>query len=64
MYTELLIPHPTCRGLLKKVIRRLEAKHPVEEEAATGRLVWASITTAVISRAAKQLSRVPAGMPL
>ena len=34
-----------------------------------GRLVWASITTAVISRAAKQLSRVaqadnPAGMPL
>ena len=61
--------HPTCRGLLKKVIRRLEAKHPVEEKAATGRLVWASITTAVISRAAKQLSRVaqadnPAGMPL
>ena len=50
--------HPTCRGLLKKVIRRLEAKHPVEEKAATGRLVWASITTAIISRAAKQLSRV------
>ena len=50
--------HPTCRGLLKKVIRRLEAKHPVEEKAATGRLVWASITTAVISRTIKQPSRV------
>jgi len=61
--------HPTARGVLKKVIKRLESRCPVEEKASRGRLVWASVTTAVISRTAKQLGRVtqannPAGLPL
>ena len=61
--------HPNSRGVLKKIIKRLEAKCPVEEKAAAGRLVWSSVTTAVISRAAKQMERVsqadnPAGILL
>ena len=61
--------HPNGRGVLKKIIKRIEAKCPVEEKANAGRLVWSSVTTAVISRAAKQLARVaqadnPAGIML
>ena len=61
--------HPTCRAFLKKVIKRLETKYPIEQRPGTGRLVWASITTAVIRRAAKQFGLVaqadnPAGLAL
>ena len=57
------------RMLVKKIIKKVETKVEAEERPLIGRKVWGTLTTAIVSRAAKQLAQVanidnPAGIPL
>ena len=46
------------RMLVKKIIKKVETKVEAEERPLIGRKVWGTLTTAIVSRAAKQLAQV------